>query len=45
VLKRAQEFGEVETLQAHERRARRIHVSDVSRAAAAIEKLCADALK
>jgi transaldolase/glucose-6-phosphate isomerase len=45
VLKRAQALGEVETLEAHERRTVRIHVSDVSPAAAAIEPRFADALK
>jgi glucose-6-phosphate isomerase len=45
VLKRAQALGDVETLQAHERRTVRIHVSDVSRAAASVEKLFAEALK
>jgi hypothetical protein len=44
VLKWAQALGDVETLQAHERRTVRIHVSDVS-PAAAIEELFADALQ
>jgi glucose-6-phosphate isomerase len=45
VLKRAQALGDVETLDAHDRRTVRIHVKDPARAAAAIERLFADALK
>lgn len=45
VLKRAQALGDVQTLRAHGRRVVRIHVKDVSRAASAVEKLFAEALK
>jgi glucose-6-phosphate isomerase len=45
VLKRAQALGDVETLEAHERRTVRIHVKDAAAAARTIEHLFADALK
>ena len=45
VLKRAQALGDVETLEAHERRTVRIHVKDANAAARTIEKLFAAALK
>lgn len=45
VLKRAQALGDVQTLEAHDRRTVRIHVKDAARAAATIERLFADALK
>jgi glucose-6-phosphate isomerase len=45
VLKRAQALGDVQTLEAHERRTVRIHVNDVNAAAQAIERLFAAALK
>ena len=45
VLKRAQALGDTETLEAHDRRTVRIHVKDAPMAAAAIERLFAEALK
>lgn len=44
VLKRAQALGDVETLEAHERRTVRIHVNDADRAARAIETIFGAAL-
>jgi glucose-6-phosphate isomerase len=44
VLKRAQALGDVETLDAHERRTVRIHVKDANDAARTIERLFAAAL-
>jgi hypothetical protein len=45
ILKRAQALGDVETLQAHGRRAVRIHVADTTSAPQTIERLFAEALK
>jgi glucose-6-phosphate isomerase len=45
VLKRAQALGDVETLDAHERRTVRIHVKDANAAARTIEQLFSEALK
>jgi glucose-6-phosphate isomerase len=45
VLKRAQALGDIQTLEAHERRAVRIHVKDVEHAGAALEELFADAMR
>jgi hypothetical protein len=45
VLKRAQALGDMETLEAHDRRTVRIHVKDANAAARAIEHLFAEALK
>jgi glucose-6-phosphate isomerase len=45
VLKRAQAFGDTQTLEAHGRRTVRIHVKAAGRAAQVIERLFADALK
>ena len=45
VLKRAQALGDTQTLEAHDRRAVRIHVKDANAAARTIERLFADALK
>ncbi len=45
VLKRAQALGDTETLEAHDRRAVRLHVADASAAAKTIEQLFAEALK
>ena len=44
VLKRAQALGDVQTLQAHDRRVVRIHVEDAANAPAALERLFSDAL-
>jgi hypothetical protein len=44
VLKRAQALGDVETLEAHDRRTLRIHVKDGKTAARTIERLFAEAL-
>jgi glucose-6-phosphate isomerase len=45
VLKRAQALGDVETLEAHDRRTVRIHIEDADAAAVTIERLFAEALK
>lgn len=45
VLKRAQALGDVETLEAHDRRTVRIHVKDANAAARTIERLFAEALQ
>jgi glucose-6-phosphate isomerase len=45
VLKRAQALGDVETLEAHDRRTVRIHVKDAKAAARTIERLFAEALR
>ena len=45
VLKRAQALGDTQTLEAHGRRAVRIHVKDASAAPGGLERLFADALK
>jgi glucose-6-phosphate isomerase len=45
VLKRAQALGDVQTLEAHDRRTVRLHVKDASAAVGAIEQLFAEALK
>ena len=45
VLKRAQALGDVETLDAHDRRTVHIHVKTARQAAQAIERLFAEALK
>lgn len=45
VLKRAQALGDVQTLDAHDRRTVRVHVKDAKAAAGTIERLFADALK
>ena len=45
VLKRAQALGDVETLDAHDRRTVRIHIKDRARAGQAIKELFAEALK
>jgi len=45
ILKRAQALGDVETLEAHDRRTVRIHVKDADAAAQTIERLFAEALK
>ena len=45
VLKRAQALGDVETLEAHDRRTMHIHVKNPRQAAHAIEHLFAEALK
>jgi len=45
VLKRAQALGDVDTLDAHDRRTVRIHIKDRTRAGQAIKELFAEALK
>jgi len=45
VLKRAQALGDVQTLEAHDRRTVRLHVKDADAAARTIEQLFAEALK
>jgi glucose-6-phosphate isomerase len=45
VLKRAQALGDVQTLEAHDRRTVRVHVKNANAAADAIEQLFAEALK
>jgi len=45
VLKRAQALGDVDTLDAHDRRTVRIHIKDRTRAGQAIRELFAEALK
>jgi glucose-6-phosphate isomerase len=45
VLKRAQALGDVQTLEAHDRRTVRLHVKDADAAARTIEHLFAEALK
>jgi hypothetical protein len=45
VLKRAQALGDVETLEAHDRRTVRLHVKDPDTAAGTVERLFAEALK
>ena len=45
VLKRAQALGDVQTLEAHDRRTVRLHVKDADAAARTIERLFAEALK
>ncbi len=45
VLKRAQALGDVETLDAHDRRTVRIHIKEADSAAQTIERLFAEALK
>ena len=45
VLKRAQALGDVQTLEAHDRRTVRLHVKDANAAASAIEQLFAEALR
>jgi len=45
VLKRAQALGDVQTLEAHDRRTVRIHVKDAGAAAVTLERLFAEALK
>jgi hypothetical protein len=45
VLKRAQALGDVETLEAHDRRTVRIHIKEADSAAQTIERLFAEALK
>ncbi len=45
VLKRAQALGDVQTLEAHDRRTVRLHIKDANAAALAIEHLFAEALK
>jgi glucose-6-phosphate isomerase len=45
VLKRAQALGDVQTLEAHDRRTVRIHVKDAGAAARTLERLYAEALK
>ena len=45
VLKRAQALGDTQTLEAHGRRAVRIHVKDATKAPQIIERVFADALK
>jgi hypothetical protein len=45
VLKRAQALGDVQTLEAHDRRTVRLHLKDPNAAAATIERIFADALR
>jgi hypothetical protein len=45
VLKRAQALGDVQTLEAHDRRTVRLHVKDANAAAHTIEQLFAEALR
>jgi hypothetical protein len=45
ILKRAQALGDMQTLEAHDRRAVHIHLKDASPAARTLERLFADALK
>jgi hypothetical protein len=45
VLKRAQALGDVETLEAHDRRTVRIHIKQAGSAAQTVERLFAEALR
>jgi hypothetical protein len=45
VLKRAQALGDVETLEAHDRRTVRIQIKDAAHAAATLERLFAEAMR
>jgi glucose-6-phosphate isomerase len=45
VLKRAQALGDVETLEAHDRRTLRIHIKNAAAAGRTLEQLFADAMK
>jgi hypothetical protein len=45
ILKRAQALGDMQTLEAHDRRAVHIHIKDANAAARTLERLFADALR